>query len=133
MEYGLTAEIAQWKGPVSIQVRSSKGSQESKFENHQHVRRGMCVRAHVRALSHSAIPWTVARQAPLSVEFFRQKYWSGLPFPSPGDLPNAGIEPASPVYIYTHIKDPITIYYKSDALGLDYLGKYVDWLKKEKG
>ena len=38
-------------------------------------------------------PWTVAHQAPLSMEFFRQEYWSGLPFPPPGDLPNPGIEP----------------------------------------
>ena len=37
-------------------------------------------------------PWTVARQAPLSMGFSRQEYWSGLPFPSPGDLPNPGIE-----------------------------------------
>ena len=41
-------------------------------------------------------PWTVACQAPLSLEFSRQEYWSGLPFPSPGDLPNLGIEPGSP-------------------------------------
>ena len=41
-------------------------------------------------------PWTVARQAPLSVEFPRQEYWSGLPFPPPGNLPNAGIELVSP-------------------------------------
>ena len=39
--------------------------------------------------------WTVARQAPLSMEFSRQEYWSGLPFPSPKDLPNPGIEPRS--------------------------------------
>ena len=39
--------------------------------------------------------WTVARQASLSMGFSRQKYWSGLPFPSPGDLPNPGIEPES--------------------------------------
>ena len=44
-----------------------------------------------------ATPWTVACQAPLSMEFSRQKYWSALPFPSPGDLPNPGIEPRSPV------------------------------------
>ena len=37
----------------------------------------------------------IARQAPLSKEFSRQEYWSGLPFPSPGDLPNPGIEPLS--------------------------------------
>ena len=41
-------------------------------------------------------PWTVARQAPLSVGFSRQEYWSGLPFPYPGDLPDPGIEPGSP-------------------------------------
>ena len=41
-------------------------------------------------------PWTVAHQAPPSMEFSRQEYWSGLPFPSPGDLPDPGIEPRSP-------------------------------------
>ena len=42
------------------------------------------------------IPWTVAYQAPLSMGFSRQEYWSGLPFPSPGDLPDLGIEPRAP-------------------------------------
>ena len=41
-------------------------------------------------------PWTVACQAPLSMEFSRQEYWSGLSFSSPGDLPNTGVEPRSP-------------------------------------
>ena len=41
-------------------------------------------------------PWTAAHQAPPSMEFSRQEYWSGLPFPSPGDLPDPGIEPGSP-------------------------------------
>ena len=41
-------------------------------------------------------PWTEAYQAPLSMGFSRQEYWSGLPFPSPEDLPNPGIEPGSP-------------------------------------
>ena len=41
-------------------------------------------------------PWTEACQASLSMEFFRQEYWSGLLFPSPGDLPDPGIEPRSP-------------------------------------
>ena len=40
-------------------------------------------------------PWTAALQAPLSMEFTRQEYWSGLPFPSPGNLPDPGIEPVS--------------------------------------
>ena len=48
------------------------------------------------AISDSAIPWIVAHQAPLSMGFPRQEYWSGLPFPSPGDLPHPGIEPESP-------------------------------------
>ena len=53
----------------------------------------------VKSLSHVWLfvtPWTVAHQAPLSMEFSRQEYWSGLPFPSPGDLPNPGIKPGSP-------------------------------------
>ena len=41
-------------------------------------------------------PWTATCQAPLSMGFSGQEYWSGLPFPSPGDLSNAGIEPGSP-------------------------------------
>ena len=54
---------------------------------------------HTAMLSHVQLfeaPWTVAHQAPLSMEFSRQEYWSGYPFPSPGDLPNPGIEPRSP-------------------------------------
>ena len=42
-------------------------------------------------------PWTIAHQAPLTMEFSRQEYWSELPFPSPGNLPYPGIEPRSPV------------------------------------
>ena len=41
-------------------------------------------------------PWTIAHQAPPFMEFSRQEYWSGLPFPSPEDLPDPGIEPGSP-------------------------------------
>ena len=44
-----------------------------------------------------ATPWTVAHQAPLSMGFSRQEYWSGLPFPSPGDLPDPGVKTRSPV------------------------------------
>ena len=53
----------------------------------------------VKSLSHVrvfATPWTVAHQAPLSLGFSRQEYWSGLPFPSPGNLPDPGIELRSP-------------------------------------
>ena len=48
-------------------------------------------------ISDSATLWTVPYQAPLSMEFSMQEYWVGLPFPSPGDLPDPGIEPRSPV------------------------------------
>ena len=47
-------------------------------------------------VSNSVTPWTVAHQAPLPMEFSRQEYWSGLPFPSPGNLSDPGIEPESP-------------------------------------
>ena len=42
-------------------------------------------------------PWTVAHQDPLSMEFSRQEYWGGQSFPSPGDLPDPGVKPRSPV------------------------------------
>ena len=63
------------------------------------VRARMRERAHVSVLSRVrlfATPWTVACQSPLSMKFSRQEYWSGLPFPSPGDLPDPGMEPGSP-------------------------------------
>ena len=52
-----------------------------------------CVLSHVRLF---ATPWTTAQQAPLSIGFPRQEYWSCLPLSSPGNLPNPGIKPASP-------------------------------------
>ena len=57
-----------------------------------------------------AIPWTVFHQAPLSMGFSRQEYWSGLPFPSPGDVPDQGIKPRSPTL-------------QADALPFDLPGK----------
>ena len=69
------------------------------------VRRGIMFHMHsvidewVKWLSHVQLfetLWTIAYQPPLSMEFSRQEYWSGLPFPSPGDLPNPGIKPKSP-------------------------------------
>ena len=52
----------------------------------------VCVLSHVQLF---VTPWTVTCQAPLSMEFSRQECWSGLPFPSPGDLPDTGIETVS--------------------------------------
>ena len=60
----------------------------------EHYRRSTCS----RVLSHILLfvtPWTVAQQASLPMRFSRQEYWNGLPFPSSGDLPDPGIEPAS--------------------------------------
>ena len=68
-------------------------------------------------------PWTVAHRAPMSVEFSRQEYWSGLPFHSPGDLPNPGIEPRSP----TLQADSLP----SEPPGKPDAGKC--WRQKEKG
>ena len=64
-------------------------------------------------------PWTVACQAPLSMGFSRQKYWSGLAFPTPGDLPNPRIKPASLV--------PPTL--QADSLQLSQLGTLLPLMK----
>ena len=61
-----------------------------------------------------ATPWTVAHQAPPSMGFSRQEYWSGLPFPSPGDLPDPGIKPRSPAL-------------EADALTSEPPGKPIVW------
>ena len=68
-----------------------------KADTHTHTYKQLKVK--VNSLSRVrlfATSWTVAYQAPPSVGFSRQEYWSGLPSPSPGDLPNPGIEPRSP-------------------------------------
>ena len=67
--------------------RSSRPSSLTLAEVH------VCMLSYVRLF---ATPWTVAHQAPLSMEFSRQQYWSGLPFPTPGDLPDPGIKLACP-------------------------------------
>ena len=53
----------------------------------------MCVLSHIQLF---VTPWSVDCQAPLSMKFSRQEYWSGLPFPPPGDVPDPRIEPKSP-------------------------------------
>ena len=56
----------------------------------------VCVLSHFSRVQLCATLWTVARQAPLSMGFSRQEYWSGLPCPPPEDLPDSGIEPTCP-------------------------------------
>ena len=68
----------------------------------------LSVKVKVKVLSHVRLfvtPWTVAYQAPPSMGFSRQEYWIGVPFPSPGDLPDLGIKPISPALtgrLFTH-------------------------------
>ena len=61
-----------------------------------------------------ATPWTVAHRAPLSMGFSSQEYWSGLPFPSPGDVPDPGIKPTSPAlqadsFPLSHQGSPVSV------------------------
>ena len=78
-------EIRFWR-PVSLEFGDRRRESEMI---------GVCVSALSRSvMSHCLQPHGVAHQAPLSMGFPRQEYWSGLPFPSPGDLFNSGIEPA---------------------------------------
>ena len=103
---------------------------------HLHIRMHVCVFSHV---SFSATLWTAACQAPLSMESSRQEYWSELPFPIPGDLPDPGIKlaslvspaltggffttrpPGKPIYIclciYTHTQ-VIRYYLEENHFGL---------------
>ena len=80
-----------------------------------------CVLSHVRLLVTS---WTGAHQVPLSVGFSRQEYWSGLPLPSPGDLPNPGIEPVSPVSPALADKFFITVQPILYPTDMDYINLY---------
>ena len=68
--------------------KKKKDTQNSKWKNDESPRRMCCVHACLlNCVQLSATPWTVAHQAPLSMGFPRQEYWSGLPLPTPGDLP----------------------------------------------
>ena len=78
------AHLQHPRGPESLHCRCIQTTLKVKVKSLSRVRL-------------LATPWTVARQAPLSVGFSRQEYWSGLPFPSPGDLPDTGIKRRSPV------------------------------------
>ena len=78
-----------------ILLREQQVKDVANLNTHMHIH--MCI--HTQTLSCVqlfATPWIIACQAPLPMGFSRQKYWSGLPFPSPGDLPDPGIKPDSP-------------------------------------
>ena len=102
-ELGVSLPGSRTKGP-----RPDLSHGEAKFLNTQLLISVFCTSVGCSPqffflnVSHSimsdsfATPWTLAHQAPLSVEFSRQEYWSGWPFSSPGDLPNSGMEAGSP-------------------------------------
>ena len=86
--------MAQW---LRFQASSAEGPAQGTRPHTLGLRPGESeVKSHSRVRLF-AIPWTVAHQAPPSIEFSRQEYWSELPFPSPRDLPDPGIEPGSSV------------------------------------
>ena len=78
---------AKWLSEEALKIaekrREVKGKGENESVNHS-------------VMSDSATPWTAVHQAPLPMRFPRQEYWSGLPFPPPGDLPYLGMETVSP-------------------------------------
>ena len=79
--------------PVNVKVRAAKPYKAISL----HVRHRACLLSHFGHVRLFATPWTIACQAPLSMEFSRQEYWGGLPCPPPGGLPNPRIKPASHV------------------------------------
>ena len=68
---------------------------QNKFHKDHYIYMSMCVLRCFHQVQLSGTLWTAAHQAPLSMGFFRQEYWSGLPCPPPGGLPDLGTEPAS--------------------------------------
>ena len=92
---GLPCLLLAWLQVPPAQLLTYTLLQRAFFFCHPEVA-CMCVLS-CAVRSNSETLWTVALQAPLFTGFSRQEYWSGLPFPSPGDLPSTGIEPKSPV------------------------------------
>ena len=101
----------------------------------------------MKSLSHGqlfATPWTVVHQAPLSMGFSRQEYWSGLPFPSPGNLPDPGIKPRSPalqgdsspsepsgkIYIIYMASQVVLVVKTSPANAGDARDEFFPWVQK---
>ena len=103
---------AKWLSEEALQIAVQRRQVKSKGEKERYTHLNAEIR---KPFQHCTAPlihkvkslssvqllvtlWTVAHQAPLSMGFSRQEYWSGLPFPSPGDLLDPGIEPMSPAY-----------------------------------
>ena len=93
----------KWCSWLSVSVGGSTLAESTNHEWEAGIWRAsyndlsMCAVLRHSVMSDSETSWTVAHQAPLSMGFSRQEYWSGLPYPSPRNLPNPGIEPKSPM------------------------------------
>ena len=87
--------IELFHATIWIKVASMLNNRSKTQENTYHIIHS-CVCQSLNRAQVFATPWTVAHQAPLSMGFSRQEYWSELPFPSPGDLLDSGIGPGSP-------------------------------------
>ena len=84
-----------WLSKLSIKVKVSLWWTENNTKKFPKLCMCCAVLSHFSCVQLFATPWTPLSMAPLSMGFSRQEYWSGLTFPSPGDLPNPGIEPRS--------------------------------------
>ena len=96
----LRASCARGVGSITGQgTKIVHAMQQKKSKKERDIEENACVPAHsLSRVQLFVTPWTVASHAPLSLGFFRQEYWNGLPFPPPpGDLPDPEIQPASPV------------------------------------
>ena len=80
---------------LPISLPSQMHTEILQQSKHSYPRKTACMLSR-SVESNSVTPWTIACQAPLSMEFSRQEYWGGLPFPTPGNLPDPRIEPTSP-------------------------------------
>ena len=88
----------------------------------------------MKLLSHVRLfvtPWTIAYQAPLSMGFSRQQYWSGLPFPSPGDLPHPGIKPWVQKISWRRKRQPTPVFLPGKSHGRRSLVGYSPWGHRE--
>ena len=96
-EFAVWCKELKWGAPWQLREVEWDGSWEGGLRGTEHMYEVKW--SEVKSLSHVRLfvtPWTVAYQDPQSMGFSRQEYWSGLPFPSAGDLPDPGIKPESP-------------------------------------
>ena len=128
-----SAKASKKKWPVNRkEVMTGWGS--GSWEKKVYPGRGKnaCILSHFSSVWPFGTWWTVACQAPLSMGFFRQEFWSELPFPSPGNLPDPGIEPASPVSPALQV-DSLLLSYQRSPEGTIHGVKYSWWLTQKKG